>query len=99
MAWCSPCSAIEALADDAHVGLLRQPGFRGMSLAWNAADEAEVDSIMAHALACGAALVKKPEKVFWGGYSGYFSDPDGHLWEVASTRSFPLSEEGRIRLP
>jgi uncharacterized protein len=89
----------EALADDAHVASSGSPGFRGVSLAWNVADEAEVDSIMAHALACGAARVKAPEKVFWGGYSGYFSDPDGHLWEVASNPFFPLTEEGRIRLP
>ena len=89
----------EALAEDAHVASSGRPGFRGVSLAWNAADEAEVDSIMAHALACGATPVKAPEKVFWGGYSGYFSDPDGHLWEVASNPFFPLTEEGRIRLP
>ena len=70
-----------------------------MSLAWNAGGEAEVDSIMAHALACGAALVKPPQKVFWGGYSGYFADPDGHLWEVAHNPFFPLTDEGRIELP
>ena len=51
------------------------------------------------ALASGATLVKPPQKVFWGGYSGYFSDPDGHLWEVAHNPFFPLSEEGLIRLP
>jgi uncharacterized protein len=89
----------EALAEDTHVVSSGRPGFRGVSLAWNAADEAEVDSIMAHALACVATPVKPPEKVFWGGYSGYFSDPDGHLWEVASNPFFPLTEEGRIRLP
>ncbi len=88
-----------ALAEDAHVEPTGPHGFRGVSLAWNAADEAEVNAIMAHALACGAALVKAPEKVFWGGYSGYFGDPDGHLWEVASNPFFPLTEEGRIRLP
>lgn len=89
----------EALAEDAHAPSSGKPGFRGVSLAWNAADEAEVDLIMAHALACGAVRAKAPEKVFWGGYSGYFSDPDGHLWEVASNPFFPLTEEGRIRLP
>ena len=89
----------EALAADAHLEPHRQAGFCGMSLAWNAADEAEVDAIFAHAIACGATLVKPPQKVFWGGYSGYFSDPDGHLWEVAHNPFFPIGEEGRIRLP
>jgi hypothetical protein len=70
-----------------------------VSLAWNARDEAEVDAIIAHAVACGAGLVKPPHKVFWGGYSGYFADPDGHLWEVAHNPFFPLSAEDRILLP
>lgn len=89
----------EALAADAHVEPHPRAGFRGVSLAWNAGDEAEVDAIFAHAIASGATLVKPPQKVFWGGYSGYFSDPDGHLWEVAHNPFFPLSEEGLIRLP
>lgn len=89
----------DALARDAGLPPHAPPPFRGVSLAWNAADEAEVDAIMAHALACGAALVKAPEKVFWGGYSGYFADPDGHLWEVAFNPFFPLGAEGRIALP
>ena len=70
-----------------------------MALAWNAASEAEADAIFAHALACGATLVKPPQKVFWGGYSGYFADPDGHLWEVAYNPFFPLNSEGRVQLP
>jgi catechol 2,3-dioxygenase-like lactoylglutathione lyase family enzyme len=89
----------EALAEDAHVESRAMPSFRGVSLAWNAGDAAEVDSIMAHALACGATLVKSPQRVFWGGYSGYFGDPDGHLWEVAHNPFFPLTAEGRIALP
>jgi catechol 2,3-dioxygenase-like lactoylglutathione lyase family enzyme len=89
----------EALAEDAHVTPHGMPQFRGVSLAWNAGDDAEVDAIMAHALACGGSLVKAPEKVFWGGYSGYFGDPDGHLWEVAHNPFFPLSAQGHIELP
>lgn len=88
-----------ALAEDAHAGAHAAPAFRGVSLAWNARDEAEVDAIVAHAVSCGARLMKPPQKVFWGGYSGYFSDPDGHLWEVAFNPFFPLSAEGRIELP
>ncbi len=58
-------------------------GFPGITLAHNVSSEAEVDSTVDLAVKSGAKLVKKPQKVFWGGYSGYFSDPDGYLWEVA----------------
>lgn len=89
----------DALAQDAHVDADPPAAYRGVALAWNAASEAEVDAIMAHAQVSGAQLVKSPEKVFWGGYSGYFADPDNHLWEVAYNPFFPLSEEGRVQLP
>lgn len=89
----------EALAEDAHQPPAPQPAFRGVSLAWNTASEAEADTVMAHAATCGARIVKPVQKVFWGGYSGYFADPDGHLWEVAFNPFFPISPEGRIRLP
>ena len=71
-----------ALAEDAEVDATGS-GFRGVSLAINLESEAAVDAFFAKAVDCGAAATKKPQKVFWGGYSGYFSDPDGHLWEVA----------------
>ncbi|MDX1458009.1 MAG: VOC family protein [Marinobacter sp.] len=72
----------EALAED--VGISDDGGgFRGVTIAHNLHSEAEVDKLMDEAVAAGATLVKKPQKVFWGGYSGYFADPDGHLWEVA----------------
>ena len=89
----------EALAADAHVEAAPAPAYRGVALAWNAASEAEADAIYAHALSCGAKPVKQPEKVFWGGYSGYFADPDGHLWEIAYNPFFPLDREGRVQLP
>lgn len=89
----------DALAEDARFAPGPAPGFRGVSTAWNAGSEAEVDAVFAHAMACGAQSVKVPEKVFWGGYSGYFADPDGHLWEVAFNPFFPLSPEGRVVLP
>ena len=59
----------------------------------------EVDAAYAHALACGATAVKKPEKVFWGGYSGYFADLDGHLWELAHNPFMPLSADRHMTLP
>lgn len=72
----------EALAEDA--GVAPAPhGFSGITLAHNLASEAEVDQAMDEAVRAGARLVKRPQKVFWGGYSGYFADPDDYLWELA----------------
>ena len=72
----------EALAEDATVPSEGQ-GFESFALAHNVHSEIAVDEVVAQAVKAGATLVKKPQKVFWGGYSGYFKDPDGHLWEVA----------------
>lgn len=58
-------------------------GFGGIALAHNVASREDVDATLAQAVAAGATLIKPGQDVFWGGYSGYFSDPDGHLWEVA----------------
>ena len=77
----------EALAADATVSP-EGSGFEAFALAHNVCSEPEVDKVMSRALEAGAILVKKPEKVFWGGYSGYFKDPDGHLWEVAHNPHF-----------
>lgn len=77
----------DALAEDATVPA-EGAGFEGVSLSHNVASEKEVDDVVAEAVAAGATLVKKPQKVFWGGYSGYFQDLDGHLWEVAHNPLF-----------
>ena len=58
-------------------------GFSGITLAHNVASKEDVDNVMEQAISAGATLLKKPQDVFWGGYSGYFSDFDGHLWEIA----------------
>ena len=71
----------EALAADAKVSP-EGNGFESFALAHNVCSESEVDEVMNRALKAGATLAKKPERVFWGGYSGYFKDPDGHLWEA-----------------
>lgn len=87
-----------SLAEDA--GLTdNAPGFSGISLAHNARSEAEVEAVLQEAVAAGARLVKAAHKIFWGGYVGYFADPDGHLWEVAYNPGFPLDAEGRVELP
>lgn len=88
-----------ALAEDAHLPCdpAVAPPFSGFSLAHNVQSEAEVDAVFAEALAAGAREVKAPERVFWGGYSGYFQDPDGYLWEVAHNPHFwvgPAAEGG-----
>ena len=77
----------ESLAEDATV-LPAVSGFKGFTLSHNVATESEVDQIIERAVSVGAILVKSPQKVFWGGYSGYFKDPDGYLWEVAHNPHF-----------
>ena len=77
----------DALAEDATVSASGS-GFEGFSLAHNVSSESEVDAVIKQAVAAGATLVKPAQKVFWGGYSGYFKDPDGHLWEVAHNPHF-----------
>ncbi|MBL6928581.1 MAG: VOC family protein [Rhodospirillales bacterium] len=69
------------------------------SLAYNARTREEVDAVLKEAKDAGAEIVKPAEDTFWGGYSGYFADPDGHLWEVAWNPHFPIDEDGSIRLP
>jgi catechol 2,3-dioxygenase-like lactoylglutathione lyase family enzyme len=77
----------DALAADAEVPA-EGSGFESFTLAHNVSSEADVDEVMNQALEAGATLVKKPQKVFWGGYNGYFKDPDGHLWEIAHNPLF-----------
>lgn len=77
----------EALAEDATVSAEGQ-GFESFTLAHNVESEAAVDAVIEQAVAAGATLVKPAQKVFWGGYSAYFKDPDGHLWEVAHNPLF-----------
>lgn len=74
-------------------------GTGAVTLAQNFATEAEVDAAFAGALAAGAVALKAPEKVFWGGYSGYWADPDGHVWEVAMNPFWPLADDGSLTLP
>lgn len=74
-------------------------GTGAVALAQNFATEAEVDAAYAAALAAGGMALKAPEKVFWGGYSGYWADPDGHVWEVAMNPFWPLAEDGSLVLP
>jgi hypothetical protein len=84
------------LAEDAGVPA-KGEGFRGVALAYNTRLKEEVDAIFEELKEKGVTIVKAPEEVFWGGYSGYFSDPEGHLWEVAWNPYLPLDEDGNVR--
>jgi predicted lactoylglutathione lyase len=74
-------------------------GTGAMTLAQNFSTNEEVDAAYALALKSGATALKAPEKVFWGGYSGYYADPDGHVWEVAQNPFWELNEDGSLALP
>ncbi len=86
------------LAEDAGVPEAGS-GFRAVSVAINLASEAAVDAALAEVASKGGRIVQPPRRVFWGGYSGYFADPDGHLWEVAFNPGWPLDAAGRPVLP
>jgi catechol 2,3-dioxygenase-like lactoylglutathione lyase family enzyme len=80
-----------SLAHD--TGLLpSQRGVPGFSLAHNVASQQEVDAVMAEAAKAGAVITKPASATFYGGYAGYFQDPDGHLWEVAWNPQFELAD-------
>lgn len=86
------------LAKDAGISA-EGSGFRGLALAYNTHTSEEVDAVLAEAEAAGARIVKPAGDVFWGGYTGYFADPDGFLWEVAWNPGFTLTEDGALILP
>jgi catechol 2,3-dioxygenase-like lactoylglutathione lyase family enzyme len=92
---------LDALAEDARLGLPELvPGktFGGITLAYNVADRAAVDATLAEAVAAGGDLLKPGQEVFWGGYAGYFADPDGHPWEVAHNPFWTLRDDGTVSL-
>ena len=77
----------------------RGPGFGGFTIAHNMGSKAEVDALLATAVAHGATLQKAAHEAFWGGYSGYFCDLDGHPWEVAYNPFVPMGPDGALILP
>jgi uncharacterized protein len=84
-----------ALAEDAGVEA-EGKGFKKFSLAHNLRSEKEVDDLIAELKSKGVNIVKTPQKVFWGGYSSYISDPDGNLWEIAFNPFMELDEKGNV---
>jgi len=74
------------------------PAYRGYSLAHNVRSEEEVDEIFARLKNYGATILKQPQKAFWGGYSGYFPDLDGHTWEIAYNPFWTILADGRVSM-
>jgi uncharacterized protein len=74
-------------------------GWGGITLAHNVRSPAEVDAVLAEAVAAGAGVARPGAKTLWGGYSGVFVDPDGHAWEVAHNPGWELDADGSVRLP
>lgn len=85
----------EKLAEDAGIES-NGGGFNGFSLSYNTRSEKEVDEIIERLQNTGVKVVKEPQKVFWGGYSGYIADPDGYLWEIAFNPYMELDENGNV---
>lgn len=89
----------EKLAADAGVASSGVPSFGGIALAHNVRSRAEVDDVIAAAAGAGATITHPPAETFYGGYAGYFRDPDGHLWEIAHNPGFTLHPDGSLTLP
>jgi catechol 2,3-dioxygenase-like lactoylglutathione lyase family enzyme len=86
------------MAHDLGVAAETLPAYRGSALAYNARSEAEVDAVFDRLKAHGANILKPPHKTFWGGYSGYFCDPDSHVWEIAHNPFWTVRADGRISM-
>lgn len=87
------------LAEDEGLAGQSPAAFRGAALAWNCPGPAEVDAVLAKAVKAGAGLLREAGKTDYGGYRGYFADPDGHAWEVVHAPGFDFTFDGRLILP
>ncbi|WP_405113153.1 VOC family protein [Micromonospora sp. NBC_01405] len=91
--------ARDELAVDAGIGDADTGGFGGLSLAQNVRSREEVDEVIGAAVEAGATVTRPARETFYGGYAGYFADPDGHLWEIAWNPGFPLAADGTLTIP
>ncbi len=89
----------DKLAADSGVEHVEPHGFDGIALAHNVRSRGEVDAIMAAAQSAGARVTKPAQETFYGGYAGVFTDPDGHVWEIAHNPGFSLQADGSLVLP
>lgn len=90
--------AREGLAEDAALPVEPAPVFGGVTLAYNTRTKEEVDAVFALAVRSGAKVLKLPQDAFWGGYSGYFADPDGHPWEIVWNPQWHLDAVGALHM-
>jgi hypothetical protein len=90
--------AADAGIEDPHVEK-GNPGFAGVALAYNTRTPDEVDAVLAEAKAAGGTIVRPAQKASWGGYTGYFADTEGNLWEVAHNTGFAMGDDGSLILP
>ncbi|QUS38410.1 VOC family protein [Tardiphaga alba] len=89
----------DQLADDAKLPDQPRPqAFRGTTMGWNCSSPEEVDAVLAFAVSCGATLIKPAHKTEYGGYSGYFADPDGHAWDVVVAPGIEVGDDRRVHL-
>ncbi len=89
----------DKLAADAGIEDGSTNGFGGIALAHNVGSTSEVDEITSAAAEAGAVVTCPPRETFYGGYAGYFADPDGHMWEIAYNPGFPLGDDGSLTIP
>lgn len=89
----------DLLAEDEKLAADPVSAYRGASLAWNCQSAGEVDAAFERALQAGAKELRSPSKTDYGGYRGYFADPDGHAWEVVWAPGFDFTDDGRLILP
>jgi hypothetical protein len=89
----------DKLAGDAGIDDRNASGFGGVALAHNVWSSAEVDVVLGEAASAGAEITQAARETFYGGYAGYFTDLDGHVWEIAYNPGFPLGEDGAINVP
>lgn len=89
----------DELAADSGIDDSGTDGFGGMALAHNVRSPGEVDAIVAAAASAGATVTRDPGETFYGGYAGCFTDPDGHVWEIAHNPGFTLDQDGAIVIP
>lgn len=87
------------LAADAGLADSGSSGFRGITLAQNVRSRSEVDEVLASAASAGATTIRPAAETFYGGYAGFFTDPDGHVWEIAHNPGFSLAPDGTLTLP
>jgi uncharacterized protein len=87
-----------SLAEDEALPAEPVSSYRATSLAWNCKTPAEVDAAFARAVAAGGKVLRPPEKTNYGGYRGYFADPDGHVWEIVTAPGFGFTDDGRLIL-